>query len=65
MFACKSGVPNHCLVMDFGQAACFSHAIAFGNVFVNGDDGFVGQSGIEKDGSLAFGKGFFAVGAVQ
>jgi len=65
MLTGKSGVPNDRLMMNFGQATRLSHAIAFGNVFVDGDDGFVGESGVEKDGSLAFGKGLFAMGAIE
>jgi hypothetical protein len=65
MLASKPGVPDHRLVMNVGQAACLSHAIAFGDVFVNGNDGFVGEAGIEKDGSSAFGEGLFAMGAIQ
>ena len=56
---------NDRLVMNFGQAAGLSHAIAFGDVFVNGDDDVVGQRRPKKDGPLAFGEGLFAIGAVE
>jgi hypothetical protein len=65
MLTGKSGVPNDCLMMNFCQATGLSHAIAFGDVFVNGDDGVVGESGVEKDGSSAFGEVFFTMGAIQ
>ena len=42
MVAGKSSVPNDRLMMNLGQAAGLSHAIAFDDVFVNGNDGFVG-----------------------
>ncbi|MCL2743236.1 MAG: hypothetical protein FWE67_05235 [Planctomycetaceae bacterium] len=41
------------------------HAIAFGDVFVNGDDGVVGKAGVKKDRSSAFGEGLFTIGAIQ
>jgi len=56
---------NDRLVMDFGQAAGLAHAVAFGDVFVNGDDGVVGQRRPKKDGALAFGEGLLAMGAVE
>jgi hypothetical protein len=65
MLTGKPRVPNDRLMMNFCQATGLSHAIAFGDVFVNGNDGFVGESGIEKDGSATFGEGFFAMGAIQ
>jgi hypothetical protein len=48
MLTRKSDVPDRCLGMNFGQAARLAHPIAFGDVFVNGNDGFVGQTGVEK-----------------
>jgi len=44
-------------MMNFGQATGLSHAIAFDDVFMNGNDGFVGQGRTKKNGSSAFGKG--------
>ena len=40
-------------------------SLTFVDVFENGDDGVVGQSGLEKDGAVAFGKGLFAMGTIQ
>jgi len=61
----KAGVPDHRLVMNFGQPAGLAHAIAFGDVFVNGDDGCIGKAGIEKNGAPTFGKGRKAMSAIQ
>ena len=55
----KAGVPNDRLEMNFGQATGLSHTVPFGDMFVDGDDGVVGQSGVEKDGAPAFGKSLF------
>jgi len=52
-------------MMNFSQAAGLSHASAFGNVFVDGNDGVLRQRRTKKDGSAAFGEGLFTMGAIQ
>ena len=59
VFARLFGVSTHGNVSDFGEAACFSHAVTFGDVFQDGKDLIFGQPGVVKNGSSGLRKLFF------
>jgi hypothetical protein len=61
VFACQFGVSADCSGADFGQATRFTHAVAFGDVFHDGNDLVFRQPGIEKDGACVLGELFFAM----
>jgi hypothetical protein len=61
----KPGVPDHCVLMSFGQPAGLSHAVAFNDMLNDGNHLVVGKARIKKDGSSAFGKGLFALQTVE
>jgi len=65
MFASEPGVTNDGVWINFHQSTSLSHAIAFDDVFDDGNDGIFGQSGAEKNGALVFGKTFFANPALE
>ena len=65
MLARKASVPDHCLEMNVGQTAGFTHAITFRNVFDNGNDFVVRKMRIEKNRTLALRKPFLAMQTVK
>jgi hypothetical protein len=60
VFTGKPGISACSVVIDSDQATRFPHAIAFNDVFDNGDNGVGRQAGVEKDRSAPFGKALFA-----
>jgi hypothetical protein len=65
VFARKFGVAANGIFTHFQQATGFSHADSFNDVFDKGDDFFLWQSRVEKDGSSTFGEALIASATPQ
>jgi len=65
MFTGEPCVTNHRLQMNIFQTACFSHPIAFHDMFEDGNNGFFGQPRIEKNRTAMLRKAFFTNQTIQ